>query len=149
MTVKLKPGLTNNKVFYQIENMPTTIKKAISGALYEIGGENVTHAKYMIFRRKTGRIYVIKGAFHQASAPYEPPANLSGDLARNLGYTVRGSSQMEFGDKAQPGKEPYGKYLEGGTIKMKPRSHIGATVKARFKNAENSFISYTKRELKI
>jgi hypothetical protein len=146
--IKAIPGRDNNKVFIQIEGLDKSVKKEIHNALHEIGRDNVVHCKHLIFARKTGRIYVINGAFHQASAPFEPPANLSGGLVRHLDYKVSGHHQMEFGDKPQQGKGPIGLFLEGGTVKMKKRPHIIKTVRDKYKDTENSLIGSMKKALK-
>ncbi len=143
----IQDGSHNNTVFLMVDDFPKSLKVAIHKELYEIGQSNVVRTRHLIFKRKTGRIYVINGQFHQASAPFEPPANLSGALAKNVDYVVRGSTELEFGDKKQPGKAPYGLFLEIGTRKMKPRPHLSATVKAEYKNTMRSLQSAMKRAL--
>lgn len=136
--IEIKEGRYNNEVFIKIDGLSASLKKAIHEQLFEIGQSHVVRTKHLIFKRKTGRIYVINGKFHQASAPYEPPANLTGALAANVDYVVRGASELEFGDKKQPGKAPYGLFLEKGTRKMKPRPHLSRAVKAEHKNTFQS-----------
>lgn len=138
----------SRKVFIKLENLDKSMKKAIHGALCEIGAENVRHARGLLAEKKSGRIYRINGRTHQASAPYEPPANLSGDLSRSLGFVVSGSKQMEFGDKKQSGKAPYGLFLEQGTLKMKPRPHIIRTVRDQYKNTFNILIDSMTKAIK-
>jgi len=84
------------------------VKKGIRNSLFEIGRENTRHLQ-SLFRdeKKTGRIYFIKGRLHQASAPGEAPAILSGNLFRSVDFNVRGSSEMTFGEKMF-----YGEFLE-------------------------------------
>ena len=45
---------------------------------------------------KTGRFYIIDGRLHQASAPGQYPANLTGALQKSLGHKVDGL-MMDFG----------------------------------------------------
>lgn len=123
----------SRKVKVKILKSDSIFKTGIRNALFEIGRENVRHTRRLIRDpNKNGRIYRIKGRIHQASAPGEAPANLSGKLAKTMGYNVRGSKEMEFGDK-----EEYGKYLELGTknqdgsIRMKRRPHLEKTVDDR------------------
>ena len=150
MTVQIKPARQNRKVFFELKNMPRTINKSIHNSLFEIGKENVRHVQNLMRERKTGRIYRIEGRNHQASAPFiEAPAILSGNLLRSINYEVRGSSQMEFGDKSMPGRAPYGKFLEEGTKKMKKRSHIRRTVQEKYKDNFNSLEGYVKRGLGV
>ena len=146
--ISVRPGNQNRKTFIMIEDLDRCVKKEIHDALHEIGQSNVVHAKRLIYARKTGRIYIINGAFHQASAPFEAPANLSGDLARNLDFKVSGHTQMEFGDKTQQGKAPYGFFLEEGTVKMKKRPHIRRTVLEQSKETQVSLTNSMKRALK-
>lgn len=145
--IKLRSGAKNRRTFIKINALDRRVKRAIHDALCEIGQSNTVHARHMIFRRKTGRIYIIKGAFHQASAPGEPPANLSGELARHIGYVVSGHKQMEFGDKSQQGKAPYGLFLEGGTKKMKPRKHISRTIQEQSRDTYTSLEDSMKKAL--
>ena len=148
MSIASKPHAHNRRVFIKLNNMDRTMKSSIHSALHEIGAENVRHTRLKIFKRKTGRIYVINNQFHQASAPHEAPANLSGELARHVDYIVRGHSQMEFGDKKQSGKAPIGKFLELGTIKMKPRPHIKTTVQEKYKDTQVSLVDWVRRGMK-
>ena len=54
---------------------------------------------------------------HQASAPFEPPADDTGLLAANINITSN-----NFGFTARVGTPlVYGRYLEFGTSKMRPR----------------------------
>lgn len=145
--IGIRSGARNRKTFIKINMLDKNIKQEIHNALCEIGQSNTVLARHMIFKRKTGRIYVIKGAFHQASAPGDVPANLSGELARHVGYVVSGHSQMEFGDKSQQGKAPYGLFLEGGTVKMKPRPHIIRAVQKDSKNTYTSLENSMKKAL--
>lgn len=145
--LSIKEGSHNNMTFLVVDDFPASVRKEIHKVLFEIGQAHVVRTRHLIFKRKTGRIYVINGKFHQASAPYEPPANLSGALAANVDYIVRGSTEMEFGDKRQPGKAPYGLFLEKGTSRMQPRPHLSAAVKAEYKDTMHSLQDAMKKAL--
>ena len=120
------------------------VKRGIRSGLFEIGIENKKHLRGLILdKNKNGRIYHIKGKLHQASAPGEAPANLSGKLQRSVDFNVRGSSEMAFGEK-----EFYGKFLEDGTRKIKPRPHVGRTVKERGNKNRTIFADSTDRSIK-
>ncbi len=135
----------NHKVMMIIKESEKIHKSAIHNALYEIGRENVKHTRKLIFNPpKTGRLYMIRGMLHQASAPGEPPANLTGKLRRSVDYVVRGSSQMEFGDK-----ELYGKFLELGTTKIAPRHHLSKTVHDRSKETFDILQNNIKKDRKF
>jgi hypothetical protein len=100
--------------------------REIRKALTEIGKDNVRHLQALIKNPpKTGRWYKFKGRPHQASAPFQAPADRSGDLRKTSGYRVYGN-KMEFGDRM-----PYGTYLEKGTSRMKPRPHLKRTVREK------------------
>lgn len=146
--IRIRENVNNRLVFAQISLLQNLVNKSIHKALYEIGRENVVHARNLMSQRKTGRIYIIDGKPHQASAPGEAPAILSGALFKNIDYAVRGFRQMEFGDKTQPGKFPYGRRLELGE-NIDARPHIGQTVKDKAKDSFNSFVRYAKRELQV
>ena len=117
--------------------------KAVRGALFEVGSENVTHLRGLIRSKdKTGILY----GSHQASAPGEAPAaRPNSRLTRTLKYNVRGSYQVEFGDTA-----PYGGYLEHGTKNMAARPHVIRTVKEKQRDTRTTFDKYLdpKRMLK-
>lgn len=131
ITVRESPK--NKKTFITIERLPNRTEKFLSGALHEIGRENVVEARKLIrSKNKTGRLYSIGGKNHRASAPGESPASFSGTLARTMRYTVRGTSQVEFGDTVS-----YGAFLEEGTKHIAPRPHIEKTVKLKERDTFN------------
>lgn len=72
---------------------------------------------------RTGRVYTIRGRKHQASAPGEAPAKLSGALANSVGYKVTSWHTMQVGED-----EEYAKFLEDGTGRMRPRPHLTVAV---------------------
>jgi HK97 gp10 family phage protein len=71
---------------------------------------------------RSGRVYVIGGKKHTASAAGEMPAKVSGELARSVGYEV-GNKQLIIGEAA-----PHAGYLEDGTSKMEARKHLKPVV---------------------
>ena len=143
MTVRVLKGKDNRRVFLQIERLEYNTRGAIHDALYDIGRENVRYTRALILdRNKTGRIYIINGRRHQASAPGEAPANLSGRLMRSVDYVVRGFTQMEFGDRV-----PHGRFLELGTDRIDPRPHLSRTIQERQKEAINTLEDYTNQQV--
>ena len=77
---------------------------------------SVVMSLYGLFRgRKSGRYYKYNGRYYRASAPYEAPAIRSGELYRSVGSKL-GYNSLEVGVRKE-----YGKYLEFGTSRMKPR----------------------------
>lgn len=138
MSFKIVPDRNNQRIFIKLYRMDELMDHAIHRAFFEIGKKHVDHARDSMQGRKTGRIYKIAGITHQSSAAGESPAIISGALSRHVDYSVTGSSQLEFGDKSQTGKAPYGKYLELG-FKMRkkmiaPRPHISTAVESNLKN---------------
>ncbi len=131
------------QTFIKIDKMPGATTKAVRGALYEIGSENVTHLRRMIRSKdKTGRVY----GTHRASAPGEAPsARPNSRLTRTLRYAVRGDYQVEFGDTA-----PYGEFLEHGTKNMEARPHVSRTVREKQRDTRTTFNKFLdpKRMLK-
>ena len=95
---------------------------------YHLGRDLQERARKNITTRgKTGRLYRIKGRKrrHRSSAPGQAPSKLTGALQKSTRFQVRGSDLMEFGYDQ---KAPYGKFVELGTSKMKPRPNLDPTV---------------------
>ena len=67
---------------------------------------------------KSGRQYYVNGARHTASAPGQPPANITGELVRSIKVTKeRNKSTINI-------SKNYAIFLEFGTSKMRPRPFI-------------------------
>lgn len=89
-------------------------------ALFDIGRLTSLEASTMIDNNgRTGRIYIVGGKVHQASAPGEAPANLSGKLKSGMDYNVHGHEEVEWGSTVD-----YGRFLEEGTRSMAPRPYL-------------------------
>lgn len=71
---------------------------------------------------KSGRIYIIRGQLHQASAPGETPAVLSGELSASVGWRQVGLEAFEFFVGAV-----HAMILEFGSIWMAPRPFMKPT----------------------
>lgn len=71
--------------------------------------------------KRTGRIYIINGRPHQASAAGEAPAKQTGRLAKSVGHNVI-TKRLTVGETA-----PYAGDLERGTSRMAARPHLLAT----------------------
>ena len=146
----MKSGPVNRLILIKIRKLDDHIKKALHNAFHEIGREHVIHTQNLMAEKKTGRIYIINKEEHQASAPGEAPAIITGALQRNVDYSVRGFSEMEFGDKSQGGKPPIGAYLEEGSPKtnLEPRPHIKRAVEDRKKDTYNTLSQYIIKAIK-
>lgn len=146
--IKVIPHPDNKAVMLQIENTPKDWRRGVRQGFFELGRELVQDAKEAITKGpKTGRLYRVKGRRrrHRASAPGQAPANLSGNLRNNVGFQIHGSDSMDFGYR--DGAE-YGKFLENGTIRMKPRPNIEPTVLKNNRNAENIFAANIGKQIK-
>ena len=120
MTITIKATRKTREVLIDIPKHMRKHRQGLENALYEHGPEVIRETKRLIINGpKTGRIYTIRGARHQASAPGEAPANRTGKLAKSGNYNVHGPFQMEVGESV-----PYAGYLEDGTGKIKPRPHV-------------------------
>ena len=85
--------------------------------------------------RKTGRIY----GKHRASAPGETPAKITGKLGRSFSFNSTSSSST-FGSNAE-----YGKFLEFGTKKMKPRNGVIQAINKNMKKLERDLLGLYRR----
>lgn len=68
----------------------------------------------------SGRIYKRRGRVHRASAPDEPPMTDIGTLAQSIDYKIEATGRykrlVRIGTALQ-----YGKWLEYGTVRIRPR----------------------------
>lgn len=95
-------------------------KKQISDSLHEIGQITVNENQRILRTgRRTGRIYRIRGRDHVASAAGEPPALITGRLAKSAGYKASGWTELRVGQQA-----PYAAFLENGTRFIRPRVNL-------------------------
>ena len=73
---------------------------------------------------RSGRKYIYRGVSYVASAPGEPPAKRSGQLAEGFGFAASFIDLRIWNDaKTQDGK-PYPLYLSEGTRKMNARPYF-------------------------
>lgn len=104
-------------------------RKGIRKALFDIGLDSARAAEMLINNSgKSGLFYIVNGLPHQASAPGEAPANMSGKLKRSMNYAVHGYDEVEFGAGSEA---PYAKYLEGGTERIEQRPFLSSVVRTR------------------
>ncbi|MDH3325170.1 MAG: hypothetical protein OEM38_00470 [Gammaproteobacteria bacterium] len=142
-------GRNNQAIELQIRNAPENAARGVRRGFHRLGNLEVIHSRKLIRKGpKTGRLYRIKGRkrMHRASAPGQAPANLTGSLARSIGYNIYGN-EMVFatrGDESGPKKQanggvPYGNWLDGGTRRIKPRPFLSATANHFDNQAETIF----------
>lgn len=109
--------------------------KHIADSLKDHGDKVVKKLEHVLSTgTRTGRIYRYNKLPHQASAPGEPPAKMSGLLAESNSFWVK-KYRLGIGNKARSKKgAPYPKYLEEGTKKkvgpMKPRPYWISTIES-------------------
>lgn len=114
--------IIKNTAFIAIKRSLYNNKEGIRKGLINVAPEIKREVRRLIRDpNKTGRIYNIGGKLHQASAPGEAPANLSGRLARSVGSKVSSPTRLVIFDTA-----PYGGYMEHGTRdgRIAPRPHL-------------------------
>ena len=72
----------------ELAELPYKADASISRTMNFVAQSTAQRARRRITTgTRTGNVYEIDGRFHQASAPGEPPANLSGALAASIRYT--------------------------------------------------------------
>lgn len=139
----LRPDPKNREVEVLIRNHKLITRRGIRMAYFRIGSDLVKEARRLILEGpKTGRIYIIKGVRHQASAPGEAPANLTGLLRRSIAYQQRSGGQMAFGARTE-----YAPWLELGTRdgRIAPRPYL---IKA-INNLQKNSREHLEREIKL
>ena len=131
-----------------LEGFNKATQQGIHQAWFKIGDLLRKETRDSIIKLpKSGRLYRIAGRKrrHRASAPYEPPANLSGTLQRSIGYKIAGSEMLQFGvtktpQKNSPNNNPkgayYASYLENGTSKMTERPYLIRAIEKKQGDAE-------------
>lgn len=137
--------VVDNTAFLVINKALFNTKEGIRRGLLNVGPEIEREVVRLIKSPpKTGRIYAIGGGrLHQASAPGEAPADLTGELAEGVGFSVSSPTQIIIGDRA-----PHGRWLEGNVPnRIAPRPHLkpGAISKAR--EVEQAILRGVSREL--
>ena len=136
----------DNTAFLVMDKAIFNTKEGIRRGLLDVGPEIEREVVRLIKSPpKTGRLYLRGGRIHQASAPGEAPANLTGTLAESVSFEVSSPTQLIIGDRARIAD--YGGYLEFGTSRMAPRPHLkpGALSKAR--EVEQAVVRGVAREL--
>ena len=94
----------------------------INEALQQYGAMIVSELKRVISTgTRSGRVYYYRGEAHTASAPGEPPANISGKLMNSFEYKRTPSRLAIFSELN------YAPYLELGTEIMKIRPYFVVT----------------------
>lgn len=146
--IKVKQDVNNKRVFMQIKAIEHNYSRSIRRAFYKAGKNLTKEARRSIIKGpKTGRYYRVSGRRrrHRASAPGEPPANLSGNLQRSIDFIVKGSKEMEFG--AGSNDLLYARPLELGNDRIKQRSYLLRAINEKEKDTERYFENELTRNL--
>lgn len=128
--ITIKEDKNCSRIYLSIENFSKLTRVAVDKAFYQLGKMLKKTAKESILKKpKHGKVYFHRDKLgrrikHVASAPGEPPANMTGNLHRNLFWEVK-PKRLIFGNKAD-----YGAYLELGTRKMKRRTYLLTAIRA-------------------
>lgn len=137
----------NARIEDRINGIEKLTKRGIRQARFKVGHGLIAAASQEILKGpKTGRIYIRRDRIgrrrrHQASAPGETHANLSGDLRKSLSFQIRGSDSMEFGYGVSGPKEapPYAEWVEFGSTRMKARPSLRNAIRAEQGNTIKHF----------
>jgi hypothetical protein len=129
---------SNRLAFESSENIAAHTRHGIELALWRSGKDiQGEFNRQVLAKGKTGRIYIrrIKGGArrrHQASAPGETPANITGKYRRGFGFNVDGAHQLRIGVEAigTGSDSKYPLYLEVGTSRMEARPGLRNAVRA-------------------
>ncbi len=140
--------IVDNTAFVVIKKSMMTFKEGIRRGLLNVAPEMVREVRRLINSPiKTGRIYKIGGQLHQASAPGEAPATLTGKLAESVSFKVSSHTQLIIGDKANIA--PYGKFLEGNfPNRIAPRPHLKPGALSKSRELGQALIRGVGREMK-
>jgi hypothetical protein len=139
--ITIKASQKTKEVLVKIPGHLMRHKKALEKSLHEIGDDVVKETVRLIKSPpKTGIHY--PDLPNRSSAPGEAPANQSGDLAKSVDYIVRSPYEMTVGEEME-----YGKFLEDGTRRMKPRPHLIKAIQNKSQDGVNTILTNIDREI--
>ena len=131
--------ISDRTAFIIVGRMHFTVPEGIRRGLLDVGPELMREVKRRIQNTpKTGRIYNIRGKRHQASAPGEAPARLTGKLVRSVRFNVSSSTRLVIGELRKIA--PHARYLEEGSIRRRilPRPHLRPTITHKAREIEQA-----------
>lgn len=143
--ISIKVTKKSKQVLVDIKNMNRHMKKGAKEAMHDIGkivGDE--NKRVLTTGVRTGRVYIIKGVRHKASAPGEPAASRTGRLHKSYDYRVASWNTMRVGEQAD-----YAKYLEDGTRRMLPRPHLIKAINNVSGKAVRLFYDKTKEHMRV
>jgi hypothetical protein len=126
--IEIKSLESNVRSYSSLQRIERRTRDAIRSAFYNFGKDLKQESRRLIKEPpKTGRIYVLriggKRIVHQASAPGEAPANLTGKLRASVNYNVSRANEIRFGAGSE-GDVEYAKTLELGDSRIKKRPYL-------------------------
>lgn len=147
MSISVRAGSGNERVFARLASVEGGTRKAIRGAWFGLGQDLRREASKEILRKpKGGRTYIVRDRIgrrrrHVASAPGETHANLTGKLRRSLSWKVHGTESMDFGygatiARSQAVAPRYAPFVEFGTRRMAARPSLSNAIDATQADAE-------------
>ena len=126
--INILPMRDTEKALFRICILDKLTEAALEHAWKESGITVTNRLRYILSNGpRTGRVYTIRGRKHQASAPGEAPARLTGKLIQSVDYEVTGHHTLEVGEHVLE-DGPIAGWLEFGTKKMAPRPHLKVAV---------------------
>lgn len=145
--IKITESALNKVAYKSLRQIEERTRSGIRKAWYELGKDLKQESKRLITEPpKTGRIYRIrrkgKTVIHQASAPGESPANLTGALKKSVNYNVSSTSELVFGANTK-----YARRLELGDSKIKKRPYLKRAIDEKEGEAYTHLCSNIEKEL--
>lgn len=151
----------SQKAIDNLKKISLNTKRGINKAFNDIGAAIIkTSISLIASKDKSGRVYFnvpytsnasgksqVKKR-HQASAPGQPPANLSGRLKsdksgyKSMNYQIQGGVSISIGNRA-----PYAAKLEFGGNNVKPRPFLKPAIDNNKKDIEFYFQDRVKVEI--
>ena len=125
---RLVSDKSNKRVDTQLNDLNDLTRRGIRRFWFALG-KTLTKSfnQAVLAKPRAGRVYKVRRGKttrrHVASRPGETPANLSGNYRKSIGYQIRGTMEMQFGNSAE-----YAGFLENGTSRMAERPGLGNAV---------------------
>jgi len=132
MIISFETDSPTPKTLEQIRLQSSNVRKAIRETFYFMGVElkKEISANIKDVSQKSGNVYFVRKrgrrVRHQASAPFETHADLSGVLRRSLAFKVQGTENLKIGYGVNPNRDaPEYALIEFGYGGILPRPSIG------------------------
>jgi HK97 gp10 family phage protein len=135
-----------NRILFRLSK---TIRVDVTNEL--ISGVNNIRNEIILSMRNTKRashFYYRGGQRHYPSAPFNPPAIDKGELVQSIVMDAKQSIGKEVSVEIGAVGAPYGKYLEDGTKKMKPRPWLAPAVENNYPIITRNIINRIKQGIK-